>query len=149
MPEEERTELNRVWHRLDPWPDVVAGLTRLKSRYIIAPHSNGNIALLLDMAKRAGMPWDAILGAEIAHAYKPLPESYLRNVAAVGLEPAQVMMVAAHTGDLVAAASCGLRTAFVPRPVEHGPGQTSDLQPEHDFDVVARDFVDLAEQLGT
>jgi 2-haloacid dehalogenase len=146
--EEDRADFNRAWHRLDPWPDTVAGLTRLKSRYIIAPHSNGNIALLLNIAKRAGLPWDAVLGAEIARAYKPLPESYLRNVATVGLAPAEVMMVAAHNSDLVAAASCGLRTAFVPRPREHGPHQSDDLAPARDYDIVASDFVALAEQLG-
>jgi 2-haloacid dehalogenase len=131
-----------------PWPDTVDGLTRLKARFIIAPYSNGHIALLLQMAKRAGLPWDTILGAEIAQAYKPRPAAYLKNVDAVGLTPAEVMMVAAHNDDLVAAAQCGLRTAFVSRPTEHGPGQTTDLQPERDFDVVATDFVDLARQLG-
>lgn len=141
-------DLNRAWHRLDPWPDTVEGLTRLKTRYIIAPNSNGNVELLLNMAKRAGIPWDAILGAEIARAYKPLPEAYLRNVEILGLRPSEVMMVAAHNHDLVAAGACGLRTGFVARPVEHGPGQTTDLRPEHDYDVVARDFVDLARQMG-
>jgi 2-haloacid dehalogenase len=146
--EADRDDLTRAWHRLDPWPDVVEGLTRLKSRYIIAPNSNGNIALLVNMAKRAGLPWDAILWAEIARAYKPWPEVYLRCAAALALEPAAVMMVAAHNSDLLAAAQCGLQTAFVPRPTEYGPGQTSDLFPEGDFDLVARDFVDLANQLG-
>jgi 2-haloacid dehalogenase len=144
----DREEFTRAWHRLDPWPDTVAGLERLKRRFIIAPNSNGNIALLLNMAKLAHLPWDAILGAEIARAYKPQPAAYLRNVEVLGLVPDQVMMVAAHNGDLVAAASCGLRTAFVPRPMEHGLNQTSDLRPERDFDVVASDFVDLAEKLG-
>jgi len=139
--------LNRVWHRLDPWPDTIEGLTRLKTRYIIAPNSNGNVALILNMAKRAGIPWDAVLGAEIAHAYKPMPEVYLRNVEIVGLTPPQVMMVAAHNHDLVAAGACGLKTAFVARPLEHGPGQATDLKPEHAFDVVAVDFVDLARQM--
>jgi 2-haloacid dehalogenase len=148
VPAAEREDFTRAWHRLDPGPDTVAGLERLKRRYIIAPHSNGNIALLLNMARRARLPWDAILGAEIARAYKPQPAAYLRNVEVLGLAPDQVMMVAAHNGDLVAAASCGLRTAFVPRATEHGPHQTSDLSPEHDYDVVAADFVDLAEQLG-
>jgi 2-haloacid dehalogenase len=143
-----RNDLTRAWHRLDPWPDVVDGLTRLKTRYVIAPNSNGNIALLVNMAKRAGLPWDAILGAEIARAYKPRPEVYLRCAEALGLAPSAVMMVAAHNGDLVAAAACGLQTAFVPRPTEHGPGQTSDLTPEREFDVVATDFIDLANRLG-
>ncbi|MFO1349687.1 MAG: haloacid dehalogenase type II [Gammaproteobacteria bacterium] len=140
--------VNRAWHRLDPWPDAVAGLTRLKSRYIIATLSNGNIALMVNMAKRAGLPWDAILGAEIAQSYKPQPETYLKSVECLGLNPEQCLMVAAHNGDLVAASRCGMRTAFVLRPTEHGPRQTTDLRAEHAFDAVARDFIDLAEQLG-
>lgn len=139
--------LNHAWHRLDPWPDVVEGLTRLKKKFIIAPCSNGNIALMVNMAKRAGLPWDVILGAEVARAYKPQPDAYLRCVAAIGRRPHEVTMVAAHNGDLLAAAACGLRTAFVPRPTEHGPGQTTDLEPAGDYDVVASDFVDLAERL--
>lgn len=148
IPAADLDDLNRAWHRLDPWPDTVEGLSRLKTRYIIAPHSNGNVALLVNMGKRAGIPWDAILGAEIAHAYKPLPEAYRRNVDILGLTPPQVMMVAAHNGDLVAASACGLRTGFVSRPTEHGPGQTTDLEPARAYDVVARDFVDLARQMG-
>ena len=144
----DRDHLTRAWHRLDPWPDVVDGLTRLKRRYVIAPNSNGNIALLVNMAKRAGLPWDAILGAEIARAYKPRPEVYLRCAEALGLEPTAVMMVAAHNSDLVTAAECGLQTAFVPRRAEYGPNQTSDLVPEREFDVVATNFIDLANQLG-
>ena len=148
LSEADRNELTRAWHRLDPWPDVVEGLTRLKSRYIIAPNSNGHIALLVNMAKRAGLPWDAILGAEIAQAYKPHPQVYLRCAEALGLAPGAVMMVAAHNGDLVAAAGCGLQTAFVPRSAEYGPNQTSDLAPERGFDLIATDFIDLANQLG-
>ena len=148
VPKADRTAFNLVWHRLAPWPDTVEGLRRLKRRFIIAPHSNGHIALVLNLSKRAGLAWDAILGAEIARAYKPMPEAYLRNVEAIGLTPPEVMMVAAHNGDLVAAAGCGLKTAFVPRPAEHGPGQTSDLRPDHDVDLVATDFVDLARRLG-
>ncbi len=143
----QRGELTLAWHRLDPWPDTVEGLTRLKRRHVIAPHSNGGIALLVNMAKRAGLPWDAILGSETARAYKPLPESYLRNVTAIGLEPGEVMMVAAHNDDLIAAAACGLRTAFIPRPREHGPGQTTDLAPTGDYDLVAADLIELAEAL--
>lgn len=142
-----RDELTRAWHRLDPWPDTVEGLTRMKRRHVIAPNSNGHIALILDMAKRAGLPWDVILGAETARAYKTLPEAYLRNVEAVGLTPPEVMMVAAHNDDLLAAQACGLRTAFVPRPAEHGPGQTSDLAPEGGYDLVADDLRDLAGML--
>jgi 2-haloacid dehalogenase len=139
-----RDELNLAWHRLDPWPDTVEGLTRLKERHVVAPVSNGNIALLVDMAKHAGLPWDVILGAEVARAYKPQPEVYLRSAEALGLAPGEAMMVAAHNGDLVAAQALGFMTAFVPRPAEHGPRQTSDLEPEGDWDVVAPDLVALA-----
>ncbi len=148
VPPAELDALSLVWHRLDPWPDSVPGLERLKRGFIIAPLSNGNIRLVLDMAKRAGLPWDAILGAEIARAYKPSPESYLRNAEALMLEPEQVCLVAAHNGDLAAARRCGFRTAFIPRPTEHGPNQTTDLRPEEDWDAVANDLEDLAIQLG-
>jgi 2-haloacid dehalogenase len=134
-------ELTRVWHRLDPWPDTVEGLSRLKRKYVIAPCSNGHIALLVNLAKYAGLPWDAILGAEIAHAYKPQPAAYLGSVAALGLEPGEVMMVAAHNADLAAAAACGLRTAFVPR-------ATEDTEATANWDIVATDFLDLASQCG-
>jgi len=144
----ELDELNRVWHRLDPWPDVVNGLRRLKARYIIAPLSNGNVSLLLNMAKRVGLPWDAILGAEVAQAYKPQPQSYLRTADILGLRPAEVCLVAAHNADLAAARACGLGTAFVLRPREHGPGQVADLAPAERWDIVAADFLDLATQLG-
>jgi 2-haloacid dehalogenase len=148
LSEDELDHINRVWHQLDPWPDVVAGLTRLKSRYIIAPLSNGNVALIVNMAKRAGLPWDLVLGAEIARHYKPQPEAYLNAVDLLGLTPENVMMVAAHNSDLVAATSCGLRTAFVARPQEYGPAQQTDLRAEHDFTVVADDFGQLADRLG-
>jgi 2-haloacid dehalogenase len=148
VPPAELDGLNLAWHRLDPWPDVVPGLLRLKARFIIAPLSNGNVILMLDMAKRAGLPWDAILGAELAQAYKPDPEAYLRTVDILAMRPDEVCMVAAHNGDLAAARACGLATAFVPRPAEHGPGQTRDLRPEQDWDVVARDFDDLAGKFG-
>ena len=148
VPAAELDELNLAWHRLDPWPDVVAGLARLKTRYIIAPLSNGNVVLMLDMAKRASLPWDAILGAELAQAYKPDPEAYLRTVDILAMRPDEVCMVAAHNSDLAAARACGLATAFVPRPTEHGPGQTKDLRPAQDWDVVAQDFGALAEKLG-
>jgi 2-haloacid dehalogenase len=140
--------MSRAWHRLDPWPDVLEGLARLKPRRIIAPCSNGNIALMVNLAKRAGLPWDCILGAETARAYKPLPEAYLAACRQLGLPPAQVMMVAAHNGDLKAAKAQGLATAFVPRPLEHGPGQTSDLAADPAcVDLPVRDFVDLAARL--
>jgi 2-haloacid dehalogenase len=148
VPAPELDTLNFAWHRLDPWPDSVRGLERLGRRFIIAPLSNGNIRLILDMAKRAGLPWDAILGAEIAQAYKPDPEAYLRTAEALMLEPEQICLVAAHNGDLAAARRCGLRTAFISRPNEHGPGQTTDLTPEQSWDAVAANMQDLADQLG-
>lgn len=146
--ENDIAELNRAWHRLDPWPDVVQGLTQLKQRHIIAPASNGNIAIMVDIAKRAGLPWDAILGAEVTQAYKPAPEAYTRMADVLGLEPHQVCMVAAHNDDLSAAQRCGLTTAFVPRPSEHGTGQTKDLAPTGQWDFIAADFIDLARQAG-
>jgi len=145
---DERDRLNRIWHRLDPWPDSVEGLNRLKRRYVLATLSNGNVALLVNMAKRAGLLWDAILGAEVARAYKPLPRAYLTTVELLGLRPDQVMLVAAHNGDLRAAAACGLKTAFVPRPREYGPAQTQDVAADGPWDVVAGDFLDLAGKLG-
>jgi 2-haloacid dehalogenase len=148
IPEPELKELNRAWERLDAWPDAVEGLTRLKRRFAIGPISNGHIAGMLNLAKFAGLPWDVILGAEIARSYKPQPETYLKSVDAVGLEPAQAGMVAAHNGDLVAARALGLRTIFVRRPHEHGPGQTIDLVAEHDWDVIAGDLIEVADLLG-
>jgi 2-haloacid dehalogenase len=144
----ELDELTLAWHRLDPWPDTVAGLTRLKTRFIIAPHSNGNIRLMIDIAKRAGLPWDAILGAELVRSYKPNRETYLGAVDTLGLAPGEVCMVAAHNYDLVAARACGLATAFVPRPQEHGPGQTTDLVPAEAWDFIAPDIGALASHLG-
>jgi 2-haloacid dehalogenase len=148
LAEKDIDHLNRAWHRLDPWPDSVPGLTRLKTKYVLTPLSNGNVALMVNMAKRAGLPWDAILGAEPAQHYKPHPEAYLRTAGFLGIRPDELMLVAAHNGDLKAARSCGLKTAFVPRSMEHGPGQTKDLTPEADWDVVASDFVDLAKKMG-
>jgi 2-haloacid dehalogenase len=146
VPAAELDELNLAWHRLDPWPDSVEGLTRLKSRHIIAPLSNGNVKLMIDMAKHGGLPWDAILGAEVAQAYKPTPEAYLRTLDVLMLSPAEVCMVAAHNSDLAAAQKCGLRTAFIPRLHEHGAAQTTDLKPDGNWDWVTRDLVDLAKQ---
>lgn len=148
VPPAELEALNLAWHRLDPWPDAVAGLARLRARYVIAPLSNGNVALMIDMAKRAGLPWDAILGAEVARAYKPAPEAYLRTAEVLAMQPEEICLVAAHNDDLAAARRCGLRTAFVPRPTEHGPGQAKDLSPAQDWDVVAEDFGTLATRLG-
>ncbi len=140
--------LNRAWHRLDPWPDTVAGLTRLKTKFFIAPLSNGNIALLANMGKHGGLPWDAILGAEVARAYKPQPEAYLRTAEVLALRPDEVALIAAHNNDLAAARLAGLATGFVARPSEHGAGQTKDLRAEQDWDVVATSFTDLATKLG-
>ena len=124
------------------------GLTRLKTNYAIVTLSNGNVALMVNMAKRAGLPWDTILGAEPTRHYKPHPLAYLGTAEYLGIRPDELMLVAAHNGDLKAAQGCGLRTAFVPRPAEHGPGQTKDLKPDGAWDVVATDFVDLAGKMG-
>lgn len=148
LSEAEKNDLNRVWHRLDPWPDTVPGLLKLKSRYLIAPLSNGNVALLTNMAKYAGLPWDCVLSAELFRAYKPDPSAYLGAVDLLGLEPAQVMMVAAHQNDLRAARAQGLKAAFVPRPFERNPASNPDLTPDPEFEIVAQDFVDLARQLS-
>lgn len=145
---EELDWLNRAWHRLDPWPDTIPGLIRLKARHFLAPLSNGNILLLANMAKRAGLPWDAVLGAEAAQAYKPQPEAYLRTAEILGLKPEQVALVAAHNGDLAAARKTGLKTAFVLRPTEHGPDQATDTRAEQDWEVVANSFEELADRLG-
>jgi 2-haloacid dehalogenase len=147
LDEAERALLNLAWHRLDPWPDTVAGLTRMKSRYTITPLSNGNLSLLTAMAKRAGLPWDCVLSAEIFHHYKPDPETYLGAAAILDVAPEELMLVAAHPNDLQAAARCGLRTAYVERPFEHGPATVLPVVAPGTFDFVARDFVDLAGQL--
>ena len=144
----EKVELNRAWHRLKPWPDTVRGLKRLKKKFTISTLSNGNVALLNNMAKNAGLPWDLILSAEIFHHYKPEPEVYLGAADMLGLQPHEVMMVAAHKDDLRAAARQGLRTALVLRPNEYGKGRHPDLSPEPAFDINASDFGDLATQLG-
>lgn len=148
LSEGEIEDFNRAWHRLDPWPDTVEGLTRIKSNYVIATLSNGNVALLLNMAKRAGLPWDAVLGAEPAKAYKPTPEAYLRTADFLGLPTEQVMLCAAHNDDLMAARSHGYRTAFVRRAKEYGPHQKKDFEAEHDFDVVGETIIEIAEKLG-
>ena len=140
--------LARAWERLDPWPDVIPGLTALRRSRIVAPCSNGSIALMTRLARHAGLPWDCILGADLARDYKPKPAVYLASCAALRLAPAEVMMVAAHNGDLHAARAAGLATAFVPRPTEHGPGQTTDLEPQADWTIVAPDFEALARRLG-
>ncbi len=147
---QEINDLNKAWHRLRPWPEAVAGLTRLKRKFIIAPLSNGNIALMTNMAKHGGLPWDCILGAELARHYKPDPEVYQSAADFLDVAPADVMMVAAHLYDLQAAKAVGLKTAFVPRPTEYGTGtvRRPDLAPDASVDVPARDFVHLADLLG-
>jgi 2-haloacid dehalogenase len=144
----DRDALTRVWWRLHPWPDAVPGLRRLRSRFVLSPLSNGSFAGMVHLARFAGLPWDCIITAENARCYKPRPEVYRTAAELLGLRPAEIMMVAAHNYDLGAARACGFRTAFVPRPAEHGPGQRSDLAPAADWDVVAADFLDLADRLG-
>ena len=148
LSETEREYFNRAWHRLVPWPDTVAGLYQLKRKYVITTLSNGNVSLLTNMAKNAGLPWDAVLSAELAKHYKPDPEAYLTAAELLSLPPEKVMMVAAHPGDLRAAARAGLRTAYVIRPLERGPGREVDRDEDGEFDYVATSFIDLARQLG-
>jgi 2-haloacid dehalogenase len=147
LSEEEKTQLNLIWHRLLPWPDSVAGLTRLREKYIVATLSNGNVALLVNMAKYSGLPWDCIFSAELARVYKPAPGTYQMAVDLLGMRAEQVMMVAAHRDDLRAAQAVGMRAGFVLRPLEFGPQRIPDLTPDPTFDVVASDLVDLADQL--
>lgn len=148
LTEAEKDHLNRAWHRLAPWKDAPAGLRRLKKKYVIATLSNGNVALLTNMAKHGGLPWDCILSAELFGHYKPDPEAYLGAARLLGLRPDEVLMVAAHKDDLDAAARAGLRTAHVARPLEFGDPALKDVTPERRFDLNARDFLDLARQLG-
>lgn len=140
--------LTKGWHRLNPWPDSVAGLTRLKTKFVISPLSNGNVALLTNMAKFAGLPWDLIMSAELFEHYKPDPETYLGAAKLLCLKPEEVMMVAAHNGDLAAAQKNGLKTAFVARPTEYGPLQKVDFEATGNWDIVARDFGGIADKLG-
>jgi 2-haloacid dehalogenase len=148
VPEAEVADLNLAWHRLDPWPDSVAGLKRLKSKFIISTLSNGEVRLLVDMARYGGLPWDCVLSAEVTGAFKPEPSCYLNAARFLGLEPHEVMMVAAHKGDLKAAQAVGFQAAFVPRPLEAGPSRTADLSPDPAFQLHANDFVELAGKLG-
>ena len=141
--------LNHAWHRLDPWPDTVAGLTRLKSRYIITTLSNGNVSLLTNMAKRAGLPWDCVISAELFRHYKPDPEAYLGCAELLDVAPDELMLVAAHASDLRGAKRAGLMTAWVDRPLEYGAGRRRPSRiADGEFDVMASDFIDLAEKLG-
>ena len=149
LSEAETLRLNRAWHRCTPWPDVAVGLTRLKGKYVLSTLSNGDVVCLVNMARYGGLPWDGIVCAEIFRHYKPDPEVYRGAIELLGWEPAEIMMVAAHNYDLRAARSHGMRTAFVPRPLEYGPVQTSDLTPEEDWDVVVRDFGALTAVMAT
>jgi 2-haloacid dehalogenase len=148
LDEAEKEDLNRVWHRLKPWPDSTRGLRRLKRRYIIATLSNGNTRLLVNMAKNGGLPWDCIFSSETFHHYKPDPETYLGAAELLDLKPGEVMMVASHKHDLRSAARCGLKTAFIKRPHEYGRNKNPDLSSEPEFTVNAENFIDLADQLG-
>ncbi|HXX46494.1 MAG TPA: haloacid dehalogenase type II [Candidatus Acidoferrales bacterium] len=155
LTEEEKQHWNRVWHRLYGWPDAVEGLTRLKKNYIIATLSNGNVSLLVEMAKFAGLPWDTVFGSDLFHHFKPDREVYLGAADLLSMKPSEVMMVAAHPPDLNAAASCGLRSGLVPRPLEGGPNRTppppvtaNATAPSVAFDVTAKDFIDLAAKLS-
>jgi len=148
VPDADVDELNRAWHRLEPWPDAVAGLTRLKQRHVITPLSNGNVSLLTNMAKHGGLPWDCVLSAEIFRHYKPDPETYLGCADILDVAPAELMMVAAHPSDLRAARAAGLATAFVYRPAEFGPDRTPDRPGPDEFDMLVDDFSGLADRLG-
>jgi 2-haloacid dehalogenase len=145
---EEIGALSRVWWRLRPWPDAVAGIQRLKRRYVVTPLSNASFIGMVELARFAGLPWDCVITAENARCYKPQPEVYRTAMALLGLKPGEVMMVAAHNYDLAAARAQGMATAFVPRPLEYGPEQRTDLAAESDWDVIAKDLEDLAARLG-
>jgi 2-haloacid dehalogenase len=148
VPESAVEQLNRAWHRLDPWPDSVGGLTRLKQGFIITTLSNGNVSLLTNMAKHAGLPWDCVISAELFHHYKPDPEAYLGCADLLDVAPDEVMLVAAHPSDLRSARDAGLMTAYVTRPLEHGEGRPLPTVQEGEFDYTADDFFELASQLG-
>jgi 2-haloacid dehalogenase len=148
VPEEDIDHLNRAWHRLDPWPDSVGGLVRLKQRFLITTLSNGNVSLLTNMAKRAGLPWDCVISAELFRHYKPDPEAYLGCADLLDVAPGEVMLVAAHPSDLRSARQAGLMTGFVARPLERGEGRSLPRVEVDEFDIMASDFFDLARQLG-
>jgi len=148
LSEADLQHLNRGWHRLKPWPDVVPGMARLRTRYIVGPMSNGNTALLLNMAKNAGIPWDTVLGSDTFRAYKPMPEAYLGMCRLLDLPPGRVMLVAAHNGDLAAARNCGLRTGFISRPNEFGPRPNPDAKATGNWDLIGNSLEEIATQLG-
>ena len=144
---EDLDHINRAWHRLHPWPDCVEGLTRLRERFILATASNGNTALMVNLARFGGLPWDAILGAAHTRSFKPTPQTYLGTAEALGLTPGECMMVAAHNDDLAAARALGFATAFVCRPTEHGPDQTTDLRADSEWDYACDSMIELADVL--
>lgn len=146
--EERLDHLTRAWHRLDPWPDSAAGLARLKVRFPVVTLSNGNVALMVALSRRAGLTWDAILGAEFSRAYKPSPRAYLATAEALGLAPGELCLVAAHHGDLAAARDCGLTTAHIGRPMEYGDRPAPDADAVQEWEYEARDLLDLANQLA-
>ena len=148
LTESQKRHLNKAWHRLDAWPDSVAGLTRLKTKFTICSLSNGNLGLLTNMAKRAGLPWDCILSAEVFRAYKPHPSTYLGAAKVFDLAPGEVMLVAAHQDDLAAARACGLKSAFIERPHEFGVDQANDISPNPSNTFHASNLITLADQLG-
>jgi 2-haloacid dehalogenase len=148
LDEPTQAELNLAWHRLDTWKDVGPGFARLRSRLMLCPCSNGNIALMADIGRRNDLRWHAVLGSEIAHNFKPTPQVYLASAEALNLKPSQCMMVAAHSADLASAAKEGLRTGHVGRPGEGGPG-TGEAAPKGSFDVVAKNFEEFATMMGT
>lgn len=147
LPEAERRLLNRVWHRLNAWPDAAEGLVRMKRRHVLCTLSNGNLGLLTNMARHAGLPWDCLLSAEVFRAYKPDPRVYQGAADVFDVAPCEVMLVAAHHDDLSAARACGLQTAYVERPLEFGPAHPKDISPNPANTLHARDFIDLADQL--
>ena len=148
LDEAQRAHLNRVWHRLNPWPDAVAGLKRLKTKFVISTLSNGNLSLLTHMAKHGGLPWDCVLSAEVFKAYKPDPRAYLGVAEVFDVSPEQVMLVAAHHDDLAAARACGLQTAYIERAHEFGADAPKDVSPVEANTLHARDFLALADRLG-
>ena len=147
LTESEKDHFNRAWHRLDPWPDSVPGLTELKKNYVISPLSNGNVALLVNMAKYGGLPWDTVLSAELAQHYKPDPEAYQSTSEFLGFPIEEIMMVAAHKNDLKSAKGQGMMTGYIPRPKEHGPNTTVDSNPEDYIDIIGENFVDFANKM--
>ena len=147
LTESEKDHFNRAWHRLDPWPDSVPGLTELKKNYVISPLSNGNVALLVNMAKYGGLPWDTVLSAELAQHYKPDPEAYQSTSEFLGFPIEQIMMVAAHKNDLKSAKGQGMMTGYIPRPKEHGPNTTVDSNPEDYIDIIGENFVDFSNKM--